>query len=175
MTETVSFYDISYLVTHCFPLYYFRLVASISMTSVVAFKTRLFPKASAKLIPFSEPTKHFSIFFTTIFTPSHPTPHRSTTYTAKKISPHRPQQRRAPSRNSPLYIMYRKMLLISFRRERRRKHRRFAAFVATFSFGLHCRSIVLVSILSSRSLVGSGFLLRFFVVVAQNLIGARCP
>ena len=84
-----------YLVTHCFPLYYFRLVASISMTSVVAYRVVFFPKASAKLIPFSEPTKHFSIFFTTIFTPPHTTRLNSTTYTTKKI-PHHHQQKSEP-------------------------------------------------------------------------------
>ena len=97
-----------YLVTHCFPLYYFRLVASISMTSVVAYRVVFFPKASAKLIPFSEPTKHFSIFFTTIFTPTLPTHHHSTTYTAKKFFHPTANKKASPTRELALYIMCQK-------------------------------------------------------------------
>ena len=97
-----------YLVTHCFPLYYFRLVASISMTSVVASRVIFFPKASAKLTPFSEPTKHFSIFFTTIFIPTLPTHHNSTTYTSKKFPHTLTNKKASPTRELALYIMCQK-------------------------------------------------------------------
>ncbi|MDD6020786.1 MAG: hypothetical protein PUD41_10275, partial [bacterium] len=88
--------------------YYFRLVASISMTSVVASRVIFFPKASAKLIPFSEPTKHFSIFFTTIFSPTRPTHHNSTTYTAKKFPHTLTNKKASSSRELALYIMCQK-------------------------------------------------------------------
>ncbi|MBS7376281.1 MAG: hypothetical protein KIG52_10105, partial [Muribaculaceae bacterium] len=78
---------------------------SISMTSVVASRVIFFPKASAKLIPFSEPTKHFSIFFTTIFTPLYPTHLNSATYTTKKF-PHTIANKKSEPHPGTRFIIY---------------------------------------------------------------------